>query len=77
MSAEPPLPPKSSRTPAPIRVGGGWGFLYAALAVAFAGTAIYLVVVRAAPVTSAQVVVAGVGALWFAARAAMSLAKRG
>lgn len=73
MSVEPPNP----RTPQPIAIGGGWGFVYAIIAVAAAGTAIYLVVVRHAPLSSPQVLVAGFGGVWFAIRAALSLAKRG
>lgn len=64
------------RRPQPIRVGGGWSFVYVILAVAFLGTAVYLVVVREAPLTSPQVLVTGLGALWFLARAAMAFSGR-
>jgi hypothetical protein len=73
LSSEPPAP----RTPQPIRIGGGWTFVYAILAVAFAGTGIFLFIVRHAPLTSPQVLVSALGAVWFTARAAMSLTKRG
>ncbi len=76
MSAEPPLNIKPTRTPQPLRIGGGWTFLYAALAVAFLATAIYLVVVRHAALTDPQVLVSGLGALWFVARTAMNLNKK-
>ena len=76
MSSEPPLDIRPSRRPTPLRIGGGWTFLYVALAVAFMATAIYLVVARHAALTEPQVLVAGLGALWFVARAAMNLAKK-
>ena len=76
MSNEPPLDIKATRARPPLRIGGGWTFLYAALAVSFLATAIYLIVVRHANVTDAQVLVSGLGALWFAARAAMNLQKK-
>ena len=72
--SDPGLP--NPRVPPPIRIGGGWTFLYAALAVAFLGTALYLVTVRHAGVTEPSVLVSGLGAIWFVARAAMNL-KRG
>lgn len=71
MSSEPPE--GRSRIPQPIRIGGGFTFVYAALTVAFAGTAAWLVLLRDAPLTSPQVAVSGIGALWFALRTAMSL----
>ncbi|MDX2234943.1 MAG: hypothetical protein NW200_10655 [Hyphomonadaceae bacterium] len=58
-------------------IGGGFVFVYAVLAVAFAGSAIYLMVARGAPVSSPQVLVSGLGALWFSARTALALAKKG
>lgn len=69
-------PSENPRIPQPIRVGGGFLFVYAALAVAFAGTAAYLVLVRHEPLTSPQVAVSGLGALWFALRTAMSFSVR-
>jgi hypothetical protein len=69
-------PPEKSRVPQPIRVGGGFLFVYAALAIAFAGTAAYLVLVRQEPLTSPQVAVCGLGALWFALRTAMAFTVR-
>ncbi len=76
MSIEPPLDRRPSRLPLPLRIGGGWTFLYAVLAAAFLGTAIYLVVVRHAALTEPQVLVSGLGALWFVARAAMNLSRK-
>jgi hypothetical protein len=61
-----------SRLPQQISIGGGWAIVYAILAVAFAGGAIYYITVRQAPLTSPQVAVTGLGALWFSLRAAMS-----
>lgn len=76
MSNEPPLDIKPTNRPQPLRIGGGWTFLYAALAVAFAGTAAYLVTVRHAALTDPQVLVSGLGTLWFMLRAAMNLSRK-
>ena len=69
-------PPENSRVPQPIRVGGGFLFVYAALAVAFAGTAAYLVFVRQEALTSSQVAVCALGAFWFIFRTAMAFTAR-
>lgn len=73
MSSEEPTPP---RTPQPIRIGGGWTYLYAVLAVAFAGTTVYLLTVRHAVLTEPSVLVSGLGALWFVGRAVMTMNRR-
>jgi len=73
MSTEPEDNP---RIPQPIRVGGGFMFVYAALTVAFAGAAAWLIIMRDAPLSSPQVAVSGLGALWFALRTAMSFSSR-
>lgn len=74
LSSEPPE--ERSRIPQQISVGGGWTFAYAVLAIVFAGTAAWFLFGRHAPLTSPQVVVSGVGSLWFGMRAAMSMAKK-
>ena len=72
MSNDEPTP----RTPAPISIGGGWTFLYAVLAVAFAGTTFYLLTMRHAVLTEPSVLVSGLGALWFVGRAVMNMNRR-
>ena len=76
MSSEPP-PAPNPRTPTPISIGGGWTFLYVVLAVAFAGTTIYLLTARHAVLTEPSVLVSGLGTLWFVGRAVMNMNKRG
>lgn len=73
MSSEDPDP----RRPRPISLGGGFTFVYAALAVVFAATAVYFLTMRHAPLMSPQVGVSALGALWFGVRMAMSMGKRG
>lgn len=74
MSSEPPE--ERSRIPQPIRVGGGFTFVYAALAVAFAGGAAWFIFARNQPLTSPQVAVSALGALWFVMRTAMTLTRK-
>ena len=71
-------PPRAteSRTPSPISIGGGWAFLYVLLAVAFAGTTIYLLTIRKAVLTEPSVLISGLGALWFVGRAFMTMNRR-
>jgi hypothetical protein len=72
----PPLDIKPTRTPQPIRVGGGWAFVHVLAALGAIGGAIWLVAVQGTPLGSPQVAILGLGAIWFAARAALSFAKR-
>jgi hypothetical protein len=69
-------PPGRDRLPKPIVVGGGWAFVYVALAIACLGAVGYLVAVQGQAWTSPAVLAAGVGALWFTFRAILGGKRR-
>lgn len=69
-------PPEKPRLPQPISLGGGWGFLYALLAIGFFGAGAYLHFGRGVALTEPSIVVAALGGIWFVARAVMTLRKK-